>query len=114
MTTTPDVPRADVQALVAAVASALQAQADAPVRFVDQYGARVVAVQDATTAVCDAILAAGWRPPLPDSETEWGRRWPGPNVVQEFGRSREDAENACYPNTQLVRREVGPWIEVQS
>ncbi|MGW3992395.1 hypothetical protein ACWEF6_02795 [Amycolatopsis sp. NPDC004772] len=49
----------------------------------------------------------------PGSETEWGRRWMGTGVIQEFGDRREDAEDACYPNTQLVRREVGPWTEVQ-
>ncbi|WP_410633342.1 hypothetical protein [Amycolatopsis sp. cmx-4-83] len=49
----------------------------------------------------------------PGCETEWGRRWPGTGIVQEFGHSRQDAEDGAFPGTELVCREVGPWTGVQ-
>lgn len=62
-------------------------------------------------AMLDQINAILDEAPLPDSETEWGRRWPdGP--VRGISNSRAQAEGTIFPTTQLVRREVGPWIEV--
>jgi hypothetical protein len=69
--------------------------------------------------VADQFLAAGWRPPLPDSETQWGYRF-GSGAVDCVGtekRARSEALRAIEmtgSRVALVRREVGPWIEVTS
>lgn len=71
-------------------------------------------------AAAQAASTVGWRPPLPGSETEWGRRWADCGIVQKF-RSREAAEEYddvpaehAFAGSRLVRRQLGPWIEVQS
>lgn len=72
------------------------------------------------TALADAITAAGWRPPLPESETEsfeygWRRTYDKPDDVRvPVGGSERAARVAIYHlhNVVVMRREVGPWIEV--
>lgn len=82
----------------------------------DRYGARLAPMGateiDLGRAALAAIDAAGWRPPLPGSETEWGRRWPD-GTVRCISDSRAQAEDTIFPATQIVSREVGPWTEVQ-
>lgn len=70
----------------------------------------------------DAILAAGWHPPVRGETWEWaveGDR-PEPWVMDDHGiNSREDAEAAAKrvrtdwpvtdPAARVVRRLVGPW-----
>lgn len=54
--------------------------------------------------------------PLPDSETEWGYRIPDGFVSLEPSEAmaRRWVDMAFPGQRVLVRREVGPWIEVQS
>jgi len=61
------------------------------------------------------FLAAGWRPPLLDSETEWGYRIPDGFVSLEPSEAmaRRWVDMAFPGQRVLVRREVGPWVEVQ-
>jgi hypothetical protein len=50
---------------------------------------------------------------LPETVTEWGRRWPD-GTVRCISDSRTQAEDSVFPGTEVVRREVGPWTAVQS
>jgi hypothetical protein len=54
--------------------------------------------------------------PLPDSETEWGCRNPDGHVSREPSEAvaRRWVSTALPGLRVLVRREVGPWIEVTS
>jgi hypothetical protein len=63
------------------------------------------------------ILAAGWWPPLPDSETEWGIRGRGQAAVEETGTegwARAVAARHGLEYELVQRRAPGPWIEVTS
>lgn len=62
-------------------------------------------------AVEQTLLDAGWRSPLPDSETEWGCR-DRHGHVHSVGVENETQARAMRSMTP-VRREVGPWTEVQ-
>ncbi|NKR90571.1 hypothetical protein [Prescottella equi] len=72
--------------------------------------------------VADAILAAGWHPPVRGETWEWAVEGdkPEPWVMDDHGiKSREDAEAAAErvrtdwpavdPTARVVRRLVGPW-----
>lgn len=109
-TPTPDAELAKALALV--VFSAVNPAADPPVRYVDQYGARVVGIQEAVTLACDAILAAGWRPPADDTEFEWAVRVGDGELVHTRDRATTDGFMTGYgPTGVVVRRCVGPWEE---
>lgn len=57
----------------------------------------------------------GWRPPLPDSETEWGYQARSDQFVVECSeQDARAAERLCPLLYDLVQREVGPWTEVPS
>ena len=61
----------------------------------------------------DAILAAGWRPPLPDSETEWGWRYvvdpEDVRVAKNEAEARWRVSKRITPSEVVKRRAAGPW-----
>lgn len=63
-------------------------------------------------------LATGWRkqPASPDGGTEWGYRVPwGVEVAQQSEQAARQIVSDSLPGARtLIRREVGPWTEVQS
>lgn len=70
--------------------------------------------------LADRFLERWPSSPLPDSETEWGRRWPDSGITQPFP-SRAAAEEYegvppehAFAGSRLVCRTLGPWIEVTS
>jgi hypothetical protein len=108
--------------MVGQLVPAIGALAIPPRQFVDQYGARVVDAREAIAAAAEALLAAGWRPPLPDSETaEWGYRHESePDIhmrimaTEERAREFHGARSHEFEGWRLFRRAApGPWIEVQ-
>lgn len=80
------------------------------------------AYYDAETSSSEAVVLARVtrildRPapaPEPGSVTEWGYRARDDQFVVECGeQDARAAEQACPRLYDLVRREVGPWVEVQ-
>lgn len=71
------------------------------------------AAEDLPDELAAAALAAGWRPPLPAAEVEWGwRSFKG----EYFGMDNEARARrfvaSCEGRARLACRELGPWTEV--